>query len=285
MKTAIMVALGAALFVTPALASRQATQTPGIVDAAAVAPYPMAQFAGAVRLRAGHRYRVKEARHESGRRQERGGAPARTSPADDQPRPAPSLPAGQERAQAGRLGALLGFPDGWEEGMSAPKPIIVGRRPARLEGSLTVAGLTFSFVSGGGGWSIPWGDYEISPNSEGSWGSRHDALDLTGVDRGDIVDHQLGRHRYGIEMHAGSNTLGCVALDNWTKAKRLIVGMISQSGSAFLHVWPGMASVTPTRSTGRMIVAIASPKVEKEEPVVRHRYADRRRRYRHYASR
>lgn len=197
-----------------------------------------------------------------------------------------SIPPAFEAAQASALGALLGVPAGWEDGLSSPKPIIVaGPRPAVLTGTLMVAGQRYAFVSGGAGLSIPYNDYEISPNSQGSWGSRHGALDLTGSARSIIPDRQAGRNRLGIELHEGhGRTEGCMGIDRWREAKAQIVGMIKKFGRAFLHVWPGTVFVSPDRSPGRQVVVLAVlAKPHAAEPA-RKRYAHHYYRRRHYAS-
>lgn len=155
----------------------------------------------------------------------------------------------------------------------------------RIEGTMRIADAEFEFVSGGKGAPIPPGDYAISPDSQGSWGARHGALDLTGSDRGVIRDPQLGRDREGIELHGGSfATLGCVAIKQWAKAKRKILSMI-KAGGAFLHVSPGAVSITPIRSSGPVIVELHQTiKQDREVRAERRtkRYV-RHRRYRHYA--
>ena len=73
-------------------------------------------------------------------------------------------------------------------------------RPKQLTGIITVEGKEYEFGSGGHGQSIPYGDYLITPDAVGSWGSKHGAI---GISNGTMPDPKLRRDRDGIELHAG----------------------------------------------------------------------------------
>lgn len=266
----IIAALAAACFVSPAFASHHpADQVPAFIDAAAAAPYPT-KAKVVVRERRHHRtVQHHVAKRESAHKTH---AVAHETPSSVTVT-ASAPPTSTD----------------YEDGIATPLPIVVtSNRPRRVEGTMKIADARFHFVSGGAGWSIPNGDYEISPDSTGDWGSRHGALDLTGTDRGVIHDPQLGRDREGIELHGGAHsTEGCVSIDQWSSAKRKIRAMIDRFGRAFLHVWPGAVTVTPMRSSGQVIVAlhqsIAKDRVARAERRPHHQRRYARHRYRHYA--
>lgn len=118
------------------------------------------------------------------------------------------------------------------------------RRPRKLGGFLVIMGIRFPFVSGGAGWSIPYGHYPID-DSVGRWGARHGALGLNG---GTIYDVQLGRDRDGIEIHEQHHgaTAGCVGIsDRFRELKVAIAVMVETFGGAFLHITPAGATITP----------------------------------------
>lgn len=119
-----------------------------------------------------------------------------------------------------------------------------GKRPYRISGNLKIDGREFRFVSGGKGWSIPYGDYEITPDDVGKWGRRHGALGLNHDDG--ITDPQLHRDREGIEIHSWpGDTAGCIGIPRDYKAlKQLTLAMIKQYGHAYLHVWPCRVEIT-----------------------------------------
>lgn len=277
----LIAAAAIGFWTVPAQASRGIDQAAGFNRALDVAAQPAYQIEGGrqVQRRPWRRFRKVVKGMPRAKARDAAGAPAVQVGYP----PSPAF----EAAQASALGALLGFAGGWEDGLSAPRPVIVaGRRPAVLSGILFVAGKRYAFVSGGYGPSIPYNDYEISPNSRGTWGSRHGALDLTGTARSVIPDRQAGRDRLGIEIHAGGGrTEGCVGVEGWREAKAEIVGMIREFGRAFLHVWPGAVSVTPQKSIDRSIVVVADPPAQNkqaaEEPRDRPRHV--RRRLRRYA--
>lgn len=273
----IFAALVAALFVTPAFASHNPLGQPMLIDAASVAPYPIEMKIVAHARRHHIVKQERSVRHDrSDRRSPKAEIVAKAKPtAKDQSR----LPDQAEE---------------YEDGIATAHPIIVtDDRPKRIDGVLKIADAVFHFASGGYGWSIPYGDYEISSNSEGDWGARHGALDLTGVDRGDIWDPLLGRHRGGIELHGGGSvTMGCVSIDQWSLAKRKILSMIDKFGTAFLHVWPHKVTVTPEKSSGNVIVTLhrsmrtireAHDDERRSRHISSRRIVDRHRHYRHYA--
>ena len=117
-------------------------------------------------------------------------------------------------------------------------------RPKRISGLLEFAGEVFSFVSGGAGWSIPFGDWEITgSDGVGSWGSRHGAIGIAG---GEIYDPVLHRKREGIELHAGRYaTEGCVAIEpkRWPEFKRKLLAF----GEASLHIGRDGAAIVPAK--------------------------------------
>lgn len=127
-------------------------------------------------------------------------------------------------------------------------PCEVAHRPYRISGDLKIDDHSFRFVSGGKGWSIPYGNYEITPDDVGRWGRRHGALGLNHDDG--IPDPQLHRDRQGIEIHAWpGSTAGCIGIPRGFKTlKRLTLAMIKKNGHAFLHVWPRRVEITPDQS-------------------------------------
>ena len=124
------------------------------------------------------------------------------------------------------------------------------RRPYHIKGVIAVGDKHFEFVSGGAGWSIPYGDHRITPEDVGSWGARHGAMGLNHDDP--IYDPQLHRNREGIELHPahGDRTEGCVGIrDGWSAFKKAVLAMIDNAGSAFLHIGPEGAAITPAKAS------------------------------------
>lgn len=151
--------------------------------------------------------------------------------------------------------------------------------PRRIEGKIAVGNATFNFVSGGSGWSIPYGNYAITPDAVGRWGTRHGAI---GLADGEIWDKRLGRYREGIELHAATrsgSTAGCIGVEGWRDFKGKVLAVISEFGHAFLHVGPSGASVGPQRVPMEAIVIEVRVAEDQHRRV---RYAHRR--YRHYAA-
>jgi hypothetical protein len=138
--------------------------------------------------------------------------------------------------------ALEAF-DGFMDGMAAPRPKVVTFRPRLLTGTLEIAGLKFPYASGGAGWSIPYGDFPLTPEEVGGWGKRHGAI---GINGGTIPDKQLGRDREGIEIHAAHHmaSSGCVVVEEFDRLKRAVTRLINDAGHAFLHVGPTGAAIT-----------------------------------------
>ena len=290
-----------ALLATPALA-RTHPQPNGYIDAAAFAPYPFAEPIHTERHQHWHYWHHRqEVRHHKPRgtasirpssrlhksRPHRYGGGTVSSPrraAISQPEPAarvvaqiPEVALGAIYAGAMALGKMLDLPQGFAIGEAMPMPAIVRRRPYRLEGTLTIEGQHFRYVSGGlGRGSIPYGDHQID-DSAGDWGQRHNAL---GLDGGTIHDPQLGKDREGIELHAGtSSTLGCVAFENWRALKRAILAMEEKSGTAFLHVWPGSVTITPENHAAVNVVYL--PDREHEGPMRHIRFVERHIKHHH----
>jgi len=269
--TAILIALSAIIFTTSAQARlHPQEEQPRFIDAAAVPAYTP-ETASVVRHQytrhAKPEHRVHKhsiERHKEARRE----APERpTVHAPVQPRQTPL------EAILAAVGALWGLPD---------RPF-VAHTPARISGEIEIAGATFPFGSGGHGWSIPYGDYLITPKDVGSWGSRHGALGIAG---GEIYDKRLGRDRIAIELHHPTNgalmTAGCVAVENWESFKRKVLAMIDQFGHAFLHIDPRGSRVSPHPDP----IMVADVRVEVGEVRARHRHYTEHRHHRvRYASR
>jgi hypothetical protein len=118
-----------------------------------------------------------------------------------------------------------------------------------IGGTIEVEGRQYRFGSGGAGnASIPAGDYPITPGAIGPWGRAHGAI---GINNNRIWDERLHRDRQGIELHSGSSdaliTEGCIAIagSQWPEFKARVLQMIRDHGSAYLHVGPNGASITP----------------------------------------
>ena len=120
-------------------------------------------------------------------------------------------------------------------------------RPKQITGTITVEGKEYEFGSGGRGQSIPYGDYLITPDAIGSWGSRHGAI---GVANGTIADPKLHRDRDGIELHAAGNskleTNGCVSIrkDQWPEFRKQVLAMVRKNKKVYLHVSDQGASIS-----------------------------------------
>jgi hypothetical protein len=120
-------------------------------------------------------------------------------------------------------------------------------RPKKITGIMNVEGKEYVFGSGGRGQSIPYGDYLITPDAVGSWGSKHGAI---GVANGAIPDPKLHRDRDGIELHAATNskleTDGCVSIgkDQWPEFRKQVLTMVREDKKVYLHVSDQGASVS-----------------------------------------
>ena len=248
MRGLIIAAALLAAVATPALASRHPAADQvrsSFVDEAAVAPYPEAASPPAVRRRhvehrlERHLWRVKRAERGSRlERRARTGAPFRVRPAAESARTVPEPKRlTTEAAEAARLGAILGIPEGFEDGIATAVPVLT-HAPARILGFLEVGDLRVRFGSGGAGYSLDYGDYRITPDDVGSWGSRHGALGIAHDSGCTIYDERLRRDRCGVEIHADTNgelrTEGCVAVKEFGKVKAAVLAMISEFGHAFL---------------------------------------------------
>jgi hypothetical protein len=193
------------------------------------------------------------------------------------------------------IGKWLGIPDGWADGISMPLPIMK-QAPARIAGTLEIAGLKVKFGSGGRGrYGLPYGDYPLT-NDVGSWGNRHGAIAI-GHDA-TVYDRRLHRDREGVEIHGATNgaltTAGCIAIEQemWGIVRRKVIAMM-EAGATFLHLDPNGARIS-AHAEPMMILADLEPRVREREPETRHhhaahRYAERHRHryahrhYRHYA--
>ena len=122
----------------------------------------------------------------------------------------------------------------------------VTKRPYRMAGTIKIGDRDFNFISGGKGWSIPYGDWEITPDDVGRWGRRHGALGLNHDDG--IPDPILHRLRQGIEIHYWrGDTAGCVGIPSgYAVLKKLVLDMIKKDGRAYLHVQPCKVEITST---------------------------------------
>ena len=253
-----------ALFVaTPAWASHPPQSVYAPIDMAAQPAY-VPDFAPV-----GHVFRHVH-RHRAAHRE----VPARIRP---EYRPAAPKPLGAVLEAAVR--AFLVNPEGCQYGSPAC-PKIVTHRPRLLEGALTIGNSHYQFASGGNGWSIPLGTVRITPETVGSWGSRHGAI---GLAEDTIYDPQLGRDREGIELHPASHmaSAGCVVIDRsrWTEFKRKVMAMIEDAGQAFLHIGLNGAAITPTRASPLPPIIYIATKEREDEPRHRRvRYAHHHRR-------
>ena len=157
----------------------------------------------------------------------------------------------------------------------------IGPAPRRLRGTMLINDERIPYGSGGHGYSIPYGDYRITPDAVGPWGARHGAIGIAG---GEIWDKRLHRYREGIELHRGYNkeliTSGCVVVPGraFGKLKSKIFAMMKDFGHAFLHVGPMGALISPIG--GAVIVAAdAEPRHQDDRANER---PTRHRRHRHY---
>ncbi len=170
-------------------------------------------------------------------------------------------------------------------------------RPKQITGTLTVEGKEYAFGSGGRGQSIPYGDYLITPDAVGSWGSRHGAI---GVANGTIPDPKLHRDRDGIELHAATNdklsTDGCVSIkkEQWPEFKKQVLTMVKDNKKVYLHVSDQGASVstsplefigeTISEPTFRDVLSMNADqpaRVQSDRPTRRHTARSRLRSERH----
>ena len=130
-------------------------------------------------------------------------------------------------------------------------------RPQYQHGTGTIGDQTFHWGSGSPGqyWSIPYGDYPVTPNAPtGDWAHKVGAIPIA---NNVIPDPQLGRNRIGIMIHSGSAssldalyTQGCfkVAPSEWPAVRQEILKEAS-AGPLYLHVQPGgVASFTNTQT-------------------------------------
>ncbi len=162
------------------------------------------------------------------------------------------------------LSAITGVFEGFADGMSMPRPQVIARRPRLLTGTLTISGKRFAYASGGHGWSIPYGDFPITPEDVGRWGHRHGAI---GINGDTIPDKQLGRDREGIEIHASHHmaSAGCVVVEEFDQLKHSIFAMIESVGHAWLHVGPSGAAITPNKESPLPPVIYLAQHITEEE--------------------
>ena len=130
-------------------------------------------------------------------------------------------------------------------------------RPQYQHGVGTIGGSQFHWGSGTPGkyWSIPYGDYPITPNAPtGEWAHQVGAIPIA---NNVIPDPQLGRNRIGIMIHSGSAdsldqlyTQGCFKVDpqDWPRVRTEILAE-ADKGPLYLHVAPGgVAAFTNTKT-------------------------------------
>ncbi len=147
-------------------------------------------------------------------------------------------------------------------------------RPKQITGIIRVGDKEYQFGSGGRSESIPYGDYLITPDSIGSWGSRHGAI---GIANGTMPDPKLHRDRGGIEFHAATNseleTHGCVSIrtDQWPEFRKQVLALVKENKGLYLHVTDHGASVStnPMEFIGETISEVTLDNVLNvtEEPV------------------
>ena len=161
--------------------------------------------------------------------------------------------------------------DGGRRAAMAP-----GQSAGHLRGKLALDGHAFDFGTGGnrGASSIPFGDYEITPDAVGAWGKAHGAL---GIANGQIWDKTLGRMRTGIELHAAHSanmiSSGCLAFakDQFGEVKAHVLKMVRDKGHAYLHVGNGGASITSDRAAPKDDPAGTPAEGPRGEPLVSQR--------------
>ena len=268
---------------TPALASRYPAADQvrsSFVDVAAEPAYPEA--APAVRRHVEHR-RAEPKRAAAKRRcrperraSERARPRRRQAEEPARMAPAPKRLA-SDAAQAAKLGAILGIPEGFADGIATAIPVMA-HAPARLLGFLEIGALRVRFGSGGAGYSLDYGDYRITPDDVGAWGSRHGALGIAHDSGCTIYDARLRRDRCGIELHADTNgelrTAGCVAVKEFGKVKAAVLAMISEFGQAFLRIDFTGARIEPDAEP--VIMMAAAPRVPPLRTAISHRRWQRR---------
>jgi hypothetical protein len=261
------------MLATPALA-RETSSGTTFIDVAAKPTYPEASRVAVKRRyrRTYHKAERKVVRHT------RLAVHSRSNRNDTRPRADNAKPhhvsggaIPSDNALALAVGALVGIPEGFADGIATALPILV-QTPARLRGVLEIGDLRVPFGSGGEGYSVPYGDYPIT-SDVGRWGARHGALAINfGAE---MYDKRLHRYREGMELHAATNselkTEGCVAVREWTAVKKRILAMIDQKGHAYLHIDPSGARIEPDPEPV-LILASYEPKVaNRREPVAHHR--------------
>lgn len=123
-------------------------------------------------------------------------------------------------------------------------------RPQYQSGIATIGNIPFHWGSGSPGqyWSIPYGDYPVTPNAPtGAWAHQVGAIPIS---NNVIPDPVLHRNRIGIMIHPGSSqaldqlyTQGCfaVAPQEWPAVKQEILKE-SSNGPLYLHISPNGAS-------------------------------------------
>jgi len=271
MRNILLVGVSVAAFTTPALAARQPTSQPAptFIDAAAVAPYQAETPVGA--LRRPRPRRLISTRHHEAR-------PSRAKPSR-RAEATPTYPAPKPLPVSALAPLQATLEEGLVDGVAGPEPVTVTKRPERLTGTLEIEGRSYPYVSGGSGWSIPYGDHRITPEAVGRWGRRHGAI---GLADDAIYDHYLRREREGVELHpASAHTAGCVGIvSDWPGFKRAVLHMIDEFGFAYLHVGVHRVSISPVHHVVAVYQLPGSVVERRHVHVADHR---RHHHYRHYA--
>jgi hypothetical protein len=154
------------------------------------------------------------------------------------------------RRYLGQLGGRETAETGSGPSQGGGRGVVRQGQGGHIGGTLDIEGKLYKFGSGGAGRQhIPYGDWRITPGSEGTWGRAHNAL---GIENQSIWDPVLHRYRSGIELHAASSdaaiTEGCIAIagNRWPEAKAQILAMIKKNGRAYVHIGPNGASISPS---------------------------------------
>ena len=122
-------------------------------------------------------------------------------------------------------------------------------------------------------WSIPYGDYPVTPNAPtGDWAHKAGAIPIA---NNVIPDPQLGRNRIGIMIHSGSAasldqlyTEGCFKVDpdDWPAVRSEILKEAS-SGPLYLHVQPGGVASFTNAATMKPVASVPTANNPTAPPV------------------
>ena len=122
-------------------------------------------------------------------------------------------------------------------------------------------------------WSIPYGDYPVTPNAPtGDWAHKACAIP---IDNNVIPDPQLGRNRIGIMIHSGSAasldqlyTEGCFKVDpdDWPAVRQEILAEAAK-GPLYLHVQPGGVASFTSAATAQPVASVPTANNPTAPPV------------------